>query len=574
MDATKLESFSKEAQALFDKTRATFANSTDPKLKCYANKVPQSFTEGGDKINVVFAGEFSAGKSTILSLLTGKKLEIGGGITTQTCSSFDWNGITVTDTPGVHNQGRSDHDKITYDAMVKADLIVFVTTVNGFSNHVGRHFRELIIDRHKGREMMLVVNKMASMNAGNTPELQNEVRNKTFLPVVEPEFKPEDFYISYIDAQCYKESLEESDAEAKRELEKESGWAKFVDNLNKFVKEKRVLGKTTTTLHRLEQILCDANAEYCSGDLCIDGSITTLNSARNIYSETKRNIIRKCQDLAHAQSHDIYQVRDSVVMQFHTSEQQAQLKEQLERADKEAEVICNRYVGKLAQSINEEIDAASKQLGDLACSPFTGQLRSAIENECNVDFGNASSLGGVKNVASNASKFGNFLLKMSSKNPNGTIFQIMSASSSSGTVAHNVVYNVGKFFGHNFKPWGAVKFARGLAVGGKILGAVGPFVSLILDFVQMSRERKAEQQMMEARQEISQNFNKFAEAVELEFDNQANAWVEKNIDAKIREIDGEVADLQKLQNRADNESKTYNDLLLKVRQLIDYVQRT
>lgn len=98
MDATKLESFSKEAQALFDKARATFANSTDPKLKCYANKVPQSFTEGGDKINVVFAGEFSAGKSTILSLLTGKKLEIGGGITTQTCSSFDWNGITVTDT--------------------------------------------------------------------------------------------------------------------------------------------------------------------------------------------------------------------------------------------------------------------------------------------------------------------------------------------------------------------------------------------------------------------------------------------------------------------------------------------
>lgn len=105
------------------------------------------------------------------------------------------------------------------------------------------------------------------------------------------------------------------------------------------------------------------------------------------------------------------------------------------------------------------------------------------------------------------------------------------------------------------------------------MGAAGAFVSVILDWSQMSKERKAERQMMEARQEISHNFNKFAEAVELEFDSQANAWVEQNIDAKIREIDGEVAELQSLQSRADNESKTYNDLLSKVRQLIDYVQR-
>ncbi len=573
MDATKLESFTKEAQALFDKTHATFANSTDAKLRTYANKVPKSFSEGGDKINVVFAGEYSAGKSTILSLLTGKKLETGGGVTTQTCSTFDWNGITVTDTPGVLNQGRSDHDKITFDAMAKADLIIFVTTVNGFSNHVGRHFRELIIDRHKGREMMLVVNKMSSMNDGNTPALQNEVRNKTFLPVVEPDFKPEDFYISYIDAQCYKDSLEERDAVLKRELERESGWAKFVDNINKFVKEKRVLGKTTTTLHQLEQVLCDANAEFHSGDLCIDGAITTLNSARNIYSETKRNIIRKCQDLVHAQSHEIYQVRDSVVAEFYASEQKELLNEQLERADKKVEDISNKYAGQLAQSINDEIDAASKQICDLACSPFSGQLRSAIENECNVNLSNSSSLEGAKNVANTASKFGNFLLKMSTKNPNGTLFQIMSASSSSGTAAHNVVYNVGKFFGHKFKPWGAVKFARGFAVGAKILGVVGALASVIFDCAQMRKERKAEEQMVKARQEISHNFNKFAEAVELEFDSQANAWVEQNIDAKIREIDGEVAELQSLQNRADNESKTYNDLLSKVRQLIDYVQR-
>ncbi len=318
--------------------------------------------------------------------------------------------------------------------------------------------------------MMLVVNKMSSMNEGNTPALQREVRNKTFLPVVGPDFKPEDFFISYVDAQCYEDSLSERDPEAKRDLEKESGWATFVSNIDKFIKEKGVLGKTTTSLHRLEQILCDANAGFKSGDTCIDGTVTTLNEARRVYSEAANNIRRKSQDLISAQNHEI--------------------------------------------------------------------------------------------------------LKMSSKNPNGTIFQIMRASSSSGTTMHKVVYNVGKFFGHNFKPWGAIKFARGLAVAGKVLGAVGPFISVLIDWYQADQERKREEQMTRARQEVSQNFNKYAGEVEMEFDKQTNTWIEQNIDTKIKEIDGEITELQNLQNRTSEEFKTYELLLTRTRQLIDYIQRS
>lgn len=71
---------------------------------------------------------------------------------------MDWNGIEVVDTPGIHTQKRPDHDAITYDAMSKADLIVFVCTAEGFSEGLGKHFRKLLIEKGKGNEMMLVFN--------------------------------------------------------------------------------------------------------------------------------------------------------------------------------------------------------------------------------------------------------------------------------------------------------------------------------------------------------------------------------------------------------------------------------
>ncbi len=474
MEDLKLKRCAEYAQKFFAFTKKTFANSTNPNIKTLAAKVPNSFTEGDKKISVVFAGEYASGKSTIISLLTGMKLEIGGGVTTQKCSSFDWNGVTIIDTPGVHNQGRPDHDAITYDAIAKADLIIFVTTVKGFSNHVGSHFRELIIDRHKGREMMLVVNKMSSMNDGNTPELQREIRDKTFLPVVSPDFKPEDFYISYVDAESYKESLLERDPAAKRELEQESGWAKLVANINKFIADKKTLGKTTTTLFRLEQLICDAKAEFKSGDVCVDGSIGVLNGARRIYSEAANNIRRKCKDLASAQSGEIYRVRDKVVSQINISSTQQQLEDNLKSASNDAEQICNGYICLLNQAIDAESKSIDQKLGNFANSPFVGQLKSAIENSYNISFdSNGGKLPQAANIAKKAGRFGDVILKLSTKNPNSTIFQIFKSSCSSGTKMHDTVLKVGHFFGHKFRPWGATNFARDLAVGGKVLGAVG-----------------------------------------------------------------------------------------------------
>ena len=80
-------------------------------------------------IRLVFAGQYSAGKSSILKMLTGRTdIAIGADITTQQAHTYDWNGIEVVDTPGIHTQLRPDHDEISYDAIASADMLVFVVT--------------------------------------------------------------------------------------------------------------------------------------------------------------------------------------------------------------------------------------------------------------------------------------------------------------------------------------------------------------------------------------------------------------------------------------------------------------
>lgn len=48
----------------------------------------------------------------------------------------------------------------------------------------------------------------------------------------------------------------------------------------------------------------------------------------------------------------------------------------------------------------------------------------------------------------------------------------------SGSNMHQLVLDIGHFFGHSFKPWEAVKWVKGINVAGKVLGVFGVVFSL------------------------------------------------------------------------------------------------
>ena len=105
----KIAGFAQRSTELKEKARAALI-SAGIDLQIPDNK--------SDAIRLVFAGQYSAGKSSILKMLTGRAdIAIGADITTQQTHTYDWNGIEVVDTPGIHTQLRPDHDEISYEAI-------------------------------------------------------------------------------------------------------------------------------------------------------------------------------------------------------------------------------------------------------------------------------------------------------------------------------------------------------------------------------------------------------------------------------------------------------------------------
>ena len=217
--ARRRDEIIKEAKALFDEADIAFQLPDNPK----------------DIVRIVFAGPYSAGKSTILKALTGQKnIRTGVAITTEETTTYDWNGIQVIDTPGINTGIREDHDAISYEAIAQADMLLYVITGEGFSSHVAENFRKLAIDNEKAKEMILVVNKMDMTALGNCDEQRRVIlEDPTFLKVIHP-YSPEELYLSFLDMDSYWESEKEgdSDPEAAQELLKDSGFEVFIDNLN------------------------------------------------------------------------------------------------------------------------------------------------------------------------------------------------------------------------------------------------------------------------------------------------------------------------------------------------------
>ena len=176
-------------------------------------------------IRLVFVGQYSAGKSSILKMLTGREdIEIGADITTQEAHTYNWEGVEVIDTPGIHTQLRPDHDEISYAAIASADMLVFVITNELFDSFIAEHFRKLAIDKDKAGEMILVVNKMDRTSLGNTAE-QQEIIIEDIRKVIAP-YTPEQLNISFLDAKSYLESVKEraEDPEYADELLEQSGY--------------------------------------------------------------------------------------------------------------------------------------------------------------------------------------------------------------------------------------------------------------------------------------------------------------------------------------------------------------
>ena len=151
-----------------------------------------------DMIKIVLVGQYSAGKSSIIKMLTGEDdIRIAADIATDKATSYQWKGVEITDTPGIDTRLRPEHDEISKRAIQEADMLLFVITNELFDENIAKDFKELAFTQNRKNAMLLVVNKMERANDGNSPE-QQEIIKQDVARVTAP-CTPDDFHIGFIE---------------------------------------------------------------------------------------------------------------------------------------------------------------------------------------------------------------------------------------------------------------------------------------------------------------------------------------------------------------------------------------
>lgn len=488
-----------------------------------------------DTIRLVFAGQYSAGKSSIIKMLTGRNdIVVGAGITTQKTHTYGWNGIEVIDTPGIHTELRPDHDKISYDAIASADMLVFVITNELFDSYLADHFRKLAIDRDKAGEMILVVNKMERAGEGNTPD-QQEIIREDLRKVLDP-YTPEQLNLCFLDAESYLDSESEKDAdpELADELRERSGYARFIDILNAFVESKRLTGKVTTALYLLDEQLETAIHELEPQNE--DADVAALEEhylqQRHVLISARSQMQQEISDLytsATARIRDLgLEAANLLVEGCKADEVETQLSDLV----REVEAITDQCQHDADQLVEDRLLEMGQHLEANERSEFAQQLNARLtdrfealpENLQKVLVGAGPGLQKIgQAVADKAYKAGvNGGLKL---------------TNFSGSTVHNMILKAGHAIGFKFKPWQAVKWTKGVAIGGKVLGVLGVGFSIFMQLKSDQDEDKARLQLQRDRQTIRSQFNNAADEFDVFGRQYIQACVDQPLEEPIREID-------------------------------------
>lgn len=167
-----LAAAARQMEELREALLLAFTGSAHHPVRALAGEV--SGLRTSDAVVLVLVGQHDAGKSSLLRCLTGRDdIEVAAGPTTTVSRRYEWDGHVLVDTPGVLAGVDMSHDALSWQALGAADVVVFVTTVEGLDDETVEYFEQV-----KGRlrslsTLVFVVNKVLSERSDPTVVAQD-----------------------------------------------------------------------------------------------------------------------------------------------------------------------------------------------------------------------------------------------------------------------------------------------------------------------------------------------------------------------------------------------------------------
>jgi len=478
-------------------------------------------------LKIAFIGQFNAGKSTIIRGLTGNStIKISSNVETDTSTDYEWNNILVTDTPGLLAGKKVEHDQIAKKSITESDLLVYVITSQLFDNVILNNFIDIAFKQHYKDKIFVVLNKM-SMEKGNY-----EILKGNYLESIKQSFLPNyiyDFNTVFIDAADYIDGIKDSEPD----LIELSHFNEFIFVLNQFVQKKGLISKKFDTplrfiLSQLDTLIFEQVDPLFS---------SLLNKVENRIFKNLKNSKTEIDLLSNQLRFKLINKGNEFVGKI------GEVKIDMEREQIEIEKYIQEESNKVSKQIQLKLEESCKILSqdiqDVFDSDIAQYFFEGIDGK-DIHLQNAK----TKDDKAFREKF-NYLNKISNQ-ITGKILEntiketatstMLNAKNVAGSNMHTIVYEVGKFFGANFQPYGAVHIAQKI---GNVAQAVGPILSVISIFLtakQMATEHENQKKLVSAKEQSYTEFISIANDIEIQIENQFENYKKMVINPILEDI--------------------------------------
>lgn len=475
-------------------------------------------------MTIAFVGEYSSGKSTIISALTQRRdILISADIATDRTTPYEWNNIRLIDTPGLFTEHK-DHDEITYDAIRQADLLAFCLTYALFDSITVENFKKLAYEDRYCNKMMLVINKM-SAEAGDD---ESKIKNYTKSLAAALQGHPlEAFPLCFIDARDYMDGIDGKDGE----LQDGSRFETFVGALNSFVKEKGALGRLDTPIRIAIGHLRDASSVLSRSTQEDNAFLELLNRLSKAVDRDRDRLRNKVRGISAELSAQVTGIGIKLSQMTGTPDQ---LDSESKAAECKISGLIESACGQLETAVQQAQGSLQNSIKDILSSDLMLQFCARLDaGQVSVD--GVQVKDGVSRLNSQVKSLGNIgskvglevgRLAQGSKAAQG----LLSASGASGSVLHQGVLSAGKLIGYSFKPWQAVNLAKTIGNVAKVLGPVLSIVTVVMEVANVYEEAENERKLSEGRKTVVDDFMKMADGLEHQFE------------AQLREVEKELHD--------------------------------
>lgn len=581
MGKFQLMEYSREGMSLLSETKQAFIH-----YGYDTSDLPQSLYGDERPLKLVFIGQYSAGKSSIIKMLTGEDVAIGAKITTELATSYPWNGIEIVDTPGIHTELRPDHDELTYDEINHAALLVFVITNEGFSQRMGEHFRKLAIDQKRGGNMVLVINKMDRAALGNVLE-QQKIIEMDINKVIEP-YTPAELYLSFLDTTSYFDSLEESDDVMRQELLVTSGYDIFIDNLNRFVSSHKFMAQLSKPLYTLaEKLRLAMRAGEQEQNADIEAFVQTLEHRRDMVGNGKEIMLRDVRSLAEKYRDEIVSVGRNTASVGCGCTEEAEFNDAMTAGQREIEDLIAKSKDEVEDSIKSAVAIMNEKIRKYDSSEYVQKINTNIQIKLNEEssmvnktavMGVLTALGGVvakfnnpEAVAGAVPLYANIVGKGAGMGIDALMAEALGPFSK--IVSGGASQYITKLLTPSPKliEQAGALFARNAAKIGMALGAAAAVYGIYANWKEADLQEQADKNRRAIKADLMERFNQMADDYYQKTMLAAGRYVEENIAPIEKSLEDELLKIRAGQEQNITAQQKFrehlhktDDLLLKI----------